>query len=102
MLKGKNQKERLQTWYKHFQDLLGKPQNIEDENEMKIQVIQHLEIKCGAFEMYEYKLVKYVIKEGKSCGVDEIRPEVLKRCIIDYIIIYFINKALLDKMKPKQ
>ena len=102
MIKGKNQKERLQTWYKHFQDLLGKPPNIEDENETIIQVIQHLEIKRGAFEMYEYMLAKEVIKEGKSCGVDEIRPEVLKRCNIDDIIIYFCNKALLDKMKPKQ
>ena len=57
-IKGKNQKERLQTWYKHFQDLLGKPQNIEDENETIIQVIQHLEITRGVFEMYEYKLAK--------------------------------------------
>ena len=32
MIIGKNQKERLQTCYKHFQDLLGKPPNI-DENE---------------------------------------------------------------------
>ena len=84
---------------KHFQDLLGKPPNIEDENEI-IQVIQHLEIKRGAFKMYEYTLEKEVIKEGKSCGVDEIRPEVLKRCNIDDIILYFCNKALLDKMKP--
>ena len=38
-IKGKNQKERLQTWYKYFQDLLGKPPNIEDENETIIQVI---------------------------------------------------------------
>ena len=102
MIKGKNQKERLKTWYKHFQDLLGKPPNIEDENETIIQVIQHIEIKRGAFEIYDYKLAKEVIKEGKSCGVDEIRPEVLKRCNIDDIILYFCNKALLDKMKPKQ
>ena len=58
MIKGKNQKERLQTWYKHFQDLLGKPPNIEDENETFIQVIQNLEIKRVSFEMYEYKLAK--------------------------------------------
>ena len=44
MIKGKNQKERLQTWYKHFHDLLGKSPNIEDENETIIQVIQYLEI----------------------------------------------------------
>ena len=52
--------------------------------------------------MYKYKLVKEVIKEGKSSSVDEIRTEVLKRCNIDDIILYFCNKELLDKMKPKQ
>ena len=67
---------------------------------MIIQVIQPLEIKSGAFEMYEYKLAKEVIKECKSCGVDEIRPIVLKRCNID--ILYICNNALLDKMKPTQ
>ena len=92
--------ERLQTWYKYFQDLLGKHPNIEYENEMKIQVIQPLEIKRGAFEMYMYKLAKEVIKEGKSCCVDEIRPEVLKLCNINESILYFCNKALLYKMKP--
>ena len=62
MVKGKNQKERIQTWYKDFQDLLGKPPNVEDENQTIIQVIKHLEIKRGAFEMYEYRLAKEVIK----------------------------------------
>ena len=52
--------------------------------------------------MYEYKLAKEIIKEGKICGVDEIRPEVLKRCNIYDIILYFCNKALLNQMKPKQ
>ena len=98
MIKRKNQKERLQTWYKHFQDLLEKPQNIEDENETIIQVIQPLDIKRGALEMYEYKLAKEIIKEGKSCGIDEIRPEVLTLCNIDESILYFCNKILLDQM----
>ena len=66
MIKGKNQKERLQTWYKHFQDLLGKPPTNEDENETIIQVIQPLEIKRGAFEMFKYKLAKKVIKKVKA------------------------------------
>ena len=52
--------------------------------------------------MYEYNLAKEVVKEGKSCGVDDIRPEVLQICNIDKMILYFCNKALLDKMKPIQ
>ena len=75
MINGKNQKERLQTWYKHFQDLLGKPPNIEDENEKIIQVTTSRDL---VFEIYEHKFEKEVIKEGKSCDVDEIRIEVLK------------------------
>ena len=58
---------------------------------MIIQVIQPLDIKREAFEMYEYKLAKEVINECKSCGVEDIRPEVLKRSNIDEIIIYFCN-----------
>ena len=69
---------------------------------MIIQVLQHLEIKRGDFTMYKYKLAKEVIKEGKSWRVDEIRPEVLKRCNIDDIIIYLCNKALLGKMKQNK
>ena len=101
MIKGNNQKERLQNWYKHFQGLLCKLPTIKivDENEMIIQVIPPLYINRGYFEMYKYKLAKDVIKEGKSCGVDELRPKVLSRCNMDEIILYFCNKALLSKIK---
>ena len=30
--------------------------------------------------MTECKLEKDIIKEGKSCGMNKIRPEVLKSC----------------------
>ena len=62
MIKGNNQKERLQTWYKYFQDLLGKPLKSEDENEVIIQVILHIDMHYGDFEIYMYKLAKEVIK----------------------------------------
>ena len=42
------------------------------------------------------------IKEGKSCGIDEIRPEVVKRCDLEAIDLQFRNRALIDKAKPKQ
>ena len=68
MIKGKNQKERLQTWYNHFQGLLGRPPEIE-EDEPITQVLTHLEIKRGPFDINEYKRAKYTIKEGKICGM---------------------------------
>ena len=69
MIKGINQKERLQTWYNHFQGLLGRPPEIEDEP--ITQVLPPLEIKRGPFDINEYKRAKDTIKEGKSCGMDE-------------------------------
>ena len=76
MIKGINQKERPQTWYTHFQGLLGRPPAIEDDP--ITQVLTSLEIKRGPFAINEYKRTKDTIKEGKSCGMDEICPEVLK------------------------
>ena len=34
--------------------------------------------------------------------MDEIRPEVLKRCDLDAIDLQFCNRALIDKAKPRQ
>ena len=34
--------------------------------------------------------------------MDEIRPEVLKRCDLDTIVLQFYNRALIDKAKPRQ
>ena len=62
MIKGINQKEHLQTWYTHFQGLLGRPPEIE-EDELITQVIPPLEIKRGPFDINEYKRAKDTIKE---------------------------------------
>ena len=98
---GRNQKERLHTWYNHFQCLLGSPPEIE-EDEPITQVLPPLEIKIGAFYINEYKRAKDTIKEGKSCGMDEIRPEVIKRCDLDAIVLQLCNRALIDKANPRQ
>ena len=52
--------------------------------------------------MTEYKFANDIIKEGKGCGMDEIRPEVLKRCKLDATILQFCNRAFINKEKPKQ
>ena len=96
-----NQKERLQTWYNHFQGLLGWPPEIEEDEPIS-QVLPPLEIQRGPFDINVYKRTKDTIKEGKSCGMDEIRLEVLKRCDIDAIVLQFCNRALIDKAKPRQ
>ena len=101
MIKGRNQKERLKIWYNHFQGLLERPTKIE-EDEPIIQVLPPLEIKRGTFDINEYKRAKDTIKEGKSCGMDEICPEVLKRCDLDAIVLQLCNRAHDDKAKPRE
>ena len=73
--------------------------NIEDD-ELITQVLPPLEIKRGPFDINEYKREKIIIKEGKSCGMDEIRPEVLKRCYLDAIVLQFCNRALIEEVMP--
>jgi len=102
IIKGNSQEERLKSWYTHFQRLLGNPPNIGSETEEIPQIIPPLDIKTGAFDKGEYKKAKEALKEGKSSGADEIRPEVLKRCDLDDIVLEFCNAALIQGQKPKQ
>ena len=54
MIKGRNQKERLQTWYNRVQCLLGRPPEIE-EDEPITQVLPPLQIKRRPFDINEFK-----------------------------------------------
>ena len=101
MIKGRNQKERLQRWINHLEGLLGRPPEIE-EDESITQVLPPLVIKRGPFDINEYKRANDTIKEGKSFGMDEIRPEVLKLCDLDAIVLQLCNRALIDKANTRQ
>ena len=61
MKKGRKQKEQLQTWYNHFQSLLGRPPEIEDDYPIT-QVLPPLEIKRESFDINEYKRAKEITK----------------------------------------
>ena len=89
-LKGGSQKERLENWYNHFQTLLGNPPDIEDEDEEIPIIVENLDIKEGHFSHDEYAQAKSAIVEGQVNGEDGILPEVLKRCDVDDIILYFV------------
>ena len=105
MIKGRHQKEQLQTWYNHFQGLLGRPPEIEEDEPIRFeptQVLPPLEIKRGPLDINEYKRAKVTIEEGKSCEMNEIRTEVLKRCDLDAIVLQLCNRALIDKANPIQ
>ena len=101
-IRGETQNERLQSWYSHFQQLLGNPPVITDEKEVIDNVFPEFDIRTDAFDQEEYENAKKVITEGKSPGEDEIPPEVLKRCHLDDIILKFCNDALIYGKKPEQ
>ena len=102
MLLGSSQKERVQNWYNHFKDLLGKPPDICEDVEDLDPILTDLDIKTGPFEHEEYIQAKRSLVEGKSCGEDNIPPEVLKRCDLDDIVLEFCNDAFINRRKPSQ
>ena len=74
-LKASSQKERVKLWEKHFQDLLGKPPQISDEEITSI-ITEELKIKKGLFTMDKLQKAVNSMKNGKACGLDEIPTEV--------------------------
>ncbi|XP_072046988.1 uncharacterized protein [Amphiura filiformis] len=101
-IKGDTESERLHSWFSHFQQLLGNPPVITNEDEPIEQVHREFDMRTDAFDQEEYEAAKKVINEGKSAGDDDITPEVLKRCNLDDIILSFCNEALLQGRKPEQ
>ena len=101
-LEGDTQAERVRNWYSHFYNLLGKPPTVDDEDEEIEQIFPKLNIKEGPFTMDEYKKAKSELKLGKAAGDDGIRPEVLKLCNLDDIILKFCNRALTKRESPDQ
>ena len=84
---GESPEERVETWYSHFQKLLGTPSNNLDSEEELEQVLHDTNIEDGPFTMEEYFKVKGSIKQGKSPGPDCIPSEVLKNCDLDEIVL---------------
>ena len=106
ILKGNSSKERVDSWYKHFSELLGKEPSTPDmNNPEEIQSVFNeadLNIKTGPFSMEEYQNVKKVLQMGKASGEDGIHPEILKYCNLDNTILNYANKLLIDHQKPQQ
>ena len=78
-LKGKTKEDRLNSWHKHFQSLLGKdPVRAEEESTEMDPVRQNIHVGDGNFTPEELKKAKKSLKDGKQAGPDNIPPEVLK------------------------
>ena len=83
----------MTNWQSHFQNLLGSPPVVDDEDESIPPVFLDLPIPDGPFSIDEYRNAKLSIKCGKSCGEDGLTPEVLKYVPVDDIALGFINRA---------
>ena len=102
IIKGNSKEERLDKWYSHFKDLLGKEPTVEGElDEIVHPILRSLGISDQPFTQEEYEVVKKSLVEGKQSGPDEIPPEVWKRCELDDILLGYANK-LLEGEKPDQ
>ena len=89
-LKAFSQKERVKLWEKHFQDLLGKPPQISDEEITPI-ITDELKIKKGLFTMDELQKAVNSMKNGKACGLDEIPTGVWKLDKFHYTLLELCN-----------
>ena len=98
IIKGHSSKERVDSWHKHFSELLGKEPNIHDMNDSEeIQMIYNetdLNIKTGPFTMDEYQEVKSTLQTGKQAGEDGFYPKVLKYCDLDETMLRYANRLV--------
>jgi len=102
IIKGKSKQERLNSWYKHFSELLGKEPVVTDADEDIPKIFDILDISTEDFTQEEYQDVKKRLKENKSADPDGITAEILKRCEFDDIILEYANCVLNTGQKPAQ
>ena len=98
-VEGHSPEERVNTWFGHFQKLLGTA--AEGEKEDVPAILQGLDIEDGPFTASELAKAKATVREGKSAGPDGIPPEVLKNCDLDDLILEFCNLALINNKQPE-
>ena len=104
IIKGNSKEDRINKWFEHFHNLLGKEPEISGVvgEEDLAKVLNDLQIEDGIFTSEELQSAKKSLCEGKASGPDNIPPEVLKRCDLDDIILEYANKLLIENMKPDQ
>ena len=93
-VRGDTQADRVRNWDNHFKGLLCNSSSFNNETEDNDPVFIDLNIKTGPFTSEEYTKAKKSIRKGKGCGEDKIRPQILKRCKIDYLILNLCITAL--------
>ena len=91
-LKAANQRERIEKWKDHFENLLGKAPSILQKEITKVKE-RDLDIRKGLFSLKELKTAKRQIKRGKACGLDNIPAEVWLTGSFDEELLSFCNSV---------
>ena len=96
-LKASNQEERVKLWKKHFQDLLGKSPQTDEQTEIVNNIVaDELKIRKGPFQMDELSIAINSIKSAKACGLDGIPAEVWKLKDFQHILLDCCNGVYLQ------
>ena len=76
-IKATDNQDRIQKWQDHFKELLGNQPDISDHDITPI-FTELQDIQTGLFSMTELIKALKNMKNGKSCGLDEIPVEIWK------------------------
>ena len=101
-LKADSPEERVQSWFNHFNKLLGSPPKISEEDTPILTVFDSLGISEEPFSDEEFQIAKKSIRCGKACGEDGITPEFLKYGGLDDIVLGFVNQAYTEGGIPEK
>ena len=103
MIKGNTKEERINKWFNHFKELLGKDDVDDEDNVEQLEkVLQHMDIEDGLFTREELKKAKNSAKKGKQTGSDNVAVDVLQECDLDDIILSFADNLIANGQKPQQ
>ncbi len=101
---GNDSSERLDTWYTHFNNLLGaEPPDVDLTDPFYNQKVSDpLPIDCSAFTSDELSIVLRSLSNNKSPGLDHIPAEVWKEESLKSELLYFCNQALVHGTVPEE
>jgi len=99
-VEGDTQKDRLDSWYSHFEKLLGEDPEETNVEVTIVPVLKAQKMNINPFSHAELLDTKKTLTSGKSSGPDGIPPEIFKYCDLDDFVLYFCNKALMEGLKP--
>lgn len=86
--------ERIRLWKKHFENLLGQPQVVDEQ--LITKVFDILSIETGVFTNLELQKAIKTTKNNTATGLDNIPGEIRKLNCLNKQLLQICNKAYKD------